>query len=128
MGMSKSKKSAEKKELPWLMESGIYDLEITYVKLLDDYSGYSIGFTTLTENEEDKRIFFQKFRLTDGYADVAKWRYLYGCLLMATQTRPSDNAEDLRGKRFKAKIEVKDVQGYANPFCNFKKVRRYEEC
>ena len=118
----------EKKALPWLEESGIYDLEITYVKLLDDFTGYSIGFTTVTENEEDKRIFFQKFRLTDDYDDVAKWRYLYGCLFAATRTRPSADAEDLRGKRFTAMIEVKPVEGYDRPFCNIKRVRRYETC
>ena len=119
MAVRRTKAVPPKEEKPRLMESGKFDLTISWVRKLDSDEGFTCRFDT-----DDGRVFFKTFYTADGYS----WenRMLIGCIVTAAGIPFPMEPEDLRGARFRAEIEVHTSDKYENPFYNFLHVGRCE--
>lgn len=120
MAVRRTKAVPPKEEKPRLMESGKFDLTISWVRKLDSDEGFTCRFDT-----DDGRIFFKTFYTADGYSWENKM--LIGQIISAANILPFPREpEELKGGRFSALIEVNSAEGYEYPFYNFKKMWRCE--
>lgn len=108
-----------KEEKPRLMDSGKFDLTIGWVRKLDSEEGFACRFDT-----DDGQVFFKTFYTADGYSWENKM--LIGCIVTAAGIPFPVEAEDLRGARFRAEVEVRPSEKPEHPFYNFLRVGRCE--